>query len=123
MMYKKLQKVLAVALMTSFFSTSFIMGVSEAAPARQAGGQRPAQNQQIRPQQRSSSGQQARPPMQQGTPRQQSHPMQRNTGHQGQGIHKNTPGHQGPVMHKNSPRHIEAMGIQTIGSRNLGLGT
>ena len=43
MMHKKLQKVLAVALMTSFFSTSFIMGVSEAAPARHAGGQRPEQ--------------------------------------------------------------------------------
>ena len=46
MMHKKLQKILAIALMTSFFSTSFIMGVSEAAPARHAGGQRPPQTQQ-----------------------------------------------------------------------------
>ena len=128
MMHKKLQKILAVALMTSFFSTSFIMGVSEAAPARQAGGQRPAQAQQYRPVPKSSSGQQARPHMQQGThrqqsrpmqrgssnhqsrpsmqqgaPRQQSRPLQRNTGHQGPAIHKNGPAHQGPVMHKGQP--------------------
>ena len=56
MMHKKLQKILAIALMTSFFSTSFLMGVSEAAPARHAGGQRPAQTQQVRPVHKSSSG-------------------------------------------------------------------
>ena len=78
MMHKKLQKVLAIALMTSFFSTSFIMGVSEAAPARQGGGQRPAQSQQVRPVPK-SNGQQARPSAHQGAPRQQSRPMQRNT--------------------------------------------
>ena len=103
MMQKKLQKVLAIALMTSFFSTSFVMGVSEAAPARQAGGQRPAQSQQVRPMQK-STGQHARP-THQGAPRQQSRPMHRNTpNHQGPTMHRNTPGHQGPVMHKNSPR-------------------
>ena len=103
MMRKKLQKVLAIALMTSFFSTSFVMGVSEAAPARQAGGQRPAQSQQVRPMQK-STGHHARP-THQGAPRQQSRPMQRNTpNHQGPAMHRNTPGHQGPVMHKNSPR-------------------
>ena len=95
MMHKKLQKVLAVALMTSFFSTSFIMGVSEAAPARHAGGQRPAQTQQIRPEHRSTS-QQARPTSHQGAPKHQSRPMQRSSsGHQGPTIHKNTPKHQG----------------------------
>ena len=128
MMHKKLQKVLAIALMTSFFSTSFVMGISEAAPARPSGGQKPAQTQQIRPEQRSSSGHQSRPSMQQGAPRQQSRPMQRsnsnhqsrpsmqqgaprqqsrpmqrNTGHQGTAIHRNGPGNQGPVMHKGQP--------------------
>ncbi len=116
MMHKKLQKVLAIALMTSFFSTSFVMGVSEAAPARQGGGQRPAQSQQVRPVPK-SNGQQARPSAHQGAPRQQSRPMQRNTpNRQGPVMHKNsprqhgpamqrnTPGHQGPVVHKNTPR-------------------
>ena len=68
MMHKKLQKILAIALMTSFFSTSFLMGVSEAAPARHAGGQRPAQTQQVRPVHKSSSGHQARPAMHRSNP-------------------------------------------------------
>lgn len=56
MLHKKLQKVLAIALMTSFFTTSFVMGVSEAAPARHYGGYGQAQ-QQVRPAvQRSSHG-------------------------------------------------------------------
>ena len=107
MMHKKLQKILAIALMTSFFSTSFLMGVSEAAPARHAGGQRPPQTQQVRPVHKSSSGHQARPAMHRSNP-----------GHQGPAVHKNIPKQQGsgmhrstqhhkaqPVMHKSSPAH------------------
>lgn len=104
MMHKKLQKVLAVALMTSFFSTSFIMGVSEAAAARHAGGQRPAQTQQIRPVPK-STGHQARPASHQGTHRQQGRPMQRsNSGHHGQAMQRNNPGHQGPAVHRSIPK-------------------
>ena len=61
MMYKKLQKVLAVALMTSFLSTSFLVGVSEAAAASHNGGRGPAQHQQIRPQKRSAPQHKAQP--------------------------------------------------------------
>ena len=91
MMHKKLQKILAIALMTSFFSTSFLMGVSEAAPARHAGGQRPAQTQQVRPVHKSSSGHQARPAM-----------------------HRSNPGHQGPAVHKKA-----CTGAHSITRRNL----
>jgi hypothetical protein len=130
MMHKRLQKVLAIALMTSFFSTSFIMGVSEAAPARHAGGQRPAQTQQVRPVQKSSSGHQARQHTQQGTHRQQSRPMQKSSGHQGpvmhksapnrQGtsIHKNAPNRQGTSIHKNAPQHKGGTIHQGPGMRN-----
>ena len=62
---KKLQKILAVTLMTSFLSTSFVMGVSEAAAARPSGGRPPAQSQQIRPETRKGpSGHQMKAPMQ-----------------------------------------------------------
>ena len=94
MMHKKLQKILAIALMTSFFSTSFIMGVSEAAPARHAGGQRPAQTQQVRPVHKSSSGHQARPAMHRSNP-----------GHQGPAVHKNIPKQQGSGMHRSTQHH------------------
>lgn len=102
-MHKNLQKVLAVALMTSFFSTSFIMGVSEAAPGRHFGGQRPAQTQQVRPVSR-SAGHQARPAVYQGTYRQQSRPMQRSRyGHQGPIMHRRGSTHHGPAVHKDHP--------------------
>lgn len=94
MMHKKLQKILAIALMTSFFSTSFLMGVSEAAPARHAGGQRPAQTQQVRPVHKSSSGHQARPAMHRSNP-----------GHQGPAVHKNIPKQQGSGMHRSTQHH------------------
>ena len=94
MMHKKLQKILAIALMTSFFSTSFLMGVSEAAPARHAGGQRPAQTQQVRPVHKSSSGHQARPAMHRSNP-----------GHHGPAVRKNIPKQQGSGMHRSTQHH------------------
>lgn len=105
MMHKKLQKVLAVALMTSFFSTSFVMGVSEAAPARHAGGQRPAQTQQVRPVQKSSH--QARPAMHKSNPGHQGPAVRRSIPkQQGSGMHRNTPQHKAqPVMHKSGSAH------------------
>lgn len=107
MMHKKLQKVLAVALMTSFFSTSFIMGVSEAAPARHAGGQRPAQTQQIRPVHKSSSGHQARPAMHRSNPRHHGPAVRKNIPkQQGSGMHRSTQHHKAqPMMHKSGPAH------------------
>ena len=94
MMHKKLQKILAIALMTSFFSTSFLMGVSEAAPARHAGGQRPPQTQQVRPVHKSSSGHQARPAMHRSNP-----------GHHGPAVRKNIPKQQGSGMHRSTQHH------------------
>ena len=107
MMHKKLQKVLAVALMTSFFSTSFIMGVSEAAPARHAGGQRPAQTQQIRPVHKSSSGHQARPAMHRSNPGHHGPAVRKNIPkQQGSGMHRSTQHHKAqPMMHKSGPAH------------------
>ena len=107
MMHKKLQKVLAVALMTSFFSTSFIMGVSEAAPARHAGGQRPAQTQQVRPVHKSSPGHQARPVMHKSNPAHHGPTVHKNIPkHQGSGMHRSTPHHKAqPMMHKSGPAH------------------
>ena len=125
---KKLQKILALTLMTSFLSTSCVMGVSEAAAARPNGGGRPqAQSQQIRPETRKgpsghqmkapmqkSSGHQARPavhksapaqrmqPMHKGSPGHQAKPMMQKSGsiRHGGSIH-----HGGPVMHKGGPNH------------------
>lgn len=108
---KKLQKILAVTLMTSFLSTSFVMGVSEAAAARPNGGGRPpAQSQQIRretqkgpsghqmkaPMQRQSSGHHVRPAVHKSAPAQRM-----------QSMHKGGPGHKAqPMMHKSgSIRH------------------
>ena len=119
MMRKKLQKILAIALMTSFFSTSFLMGVSEAAPARHAGGQRPPQTQQVRPVHKSSSGHQARPAMHRSNPghhgpavrknipKQQGSGMHRSTQHHKAQpmMHKSGPAHHGPAVHKNIPKH------------------
>ena len=106
---KKLQKILAVTLMTSFLSTSFVMGVSEAAAARPSGGRPPAQSQQVRPEtrkgpsghqmkapmQRQSSGHQARPAIHKSTQAQRMQSM-----HKGGSIH-----HSGPVMHRGGPNH------------------
>ena len=80
--------------MTSFFSTSFLMGVSEAAPARHAGGQRPPQTQQVRPVHKSSSGHQARPAMHRSNP-----------GHHGPAVRKNIPKQQGSGMHRSTQHH------------------
>ena len=108
---KKLQKILAVTLMTSFLSTSFVMGVSEAAAARPNGGGRPpAQSQQIRPETRKGpSGHQMKAPMQ----RQSSGHHVRPAVHKSapaqrmQSMHKGGPGHKAqPMMHKSgSIRH------------------
>ena len=107
MMHKKLQKILAIALMTSFFSTSFIMGVSEAAPARHAGGQRPAQTQQVRPVHKSSSGHQARPAMHRSNPGHHGPAVRKNIPkQQGSGMHRSTQHHKAqPMMHKSGPAH------------------
>ena len=108
---KKLQKILAVTLMTSFLSTSFVMGVSEAAAARPNGGGRPpAQSQQIRREtQKGPSGHQMKAPMQ----RQRSDHQARPAVHKSaptqrmQSMHKGGPGHKAqPMMHKSgSIRH------------------
>jgi len=107
MMHKKLQKILAIALMTSFFSTSFLMGVSEAAPARHAGGQRPPQTQQVRPVHKSSSGHQARPVMHRSNPGHHGPAVRKNIPkQQGSGMHRSTQHHKAqPVMHKSGPAH------------------
>ena len=107
MMHKKLQKILAIALMTSFFSTSFLMGVSEAAPARHAGGQRPPQTQQVRPVHKSSSGHQARPAMHRSNPGHHGPAVRKNIPkQQGSGMHRSTQHHKAqPVMHKSGPAH------------------
>ena len=107
MMHKKLQKILAIALMTSFFSTSFLMGVSEAAPARHAGGQRPAQTQQVRPVHKSSSGHQARPAMHRSNPGHHGPAVRKNIPkQQGSGMHRSTQHHKAqPMMHKSGPAH------------------
>ena len=119
MLRKKLQKILAIALMTSFFSTSFLMGVSEAAPARHAGGQRPPQTQLVRPVHKSSSGHQTRPAMHRSNPGHQGPAVRKNIPkQQGSGMHRSTqhhkaqpmmhksgPAHHGPAVHKNIPKH------------------
>ena len=107
MMHKKLQKILAIALMTSFFSTSFLMGVSEAAPARHAGGQRPPQTQQVRPVHKSSSGHQARPAMHRSNPGHHGPAVRKNIPkQQGSGMHRSTQHHKAqPMMHKGGPVH------------------
>ena len=107
MMHKKLQKILAIALMTSFFSTSFLMGVSEAAPARHAGGQRPPQTQQVRPVHKSSSGHQARPAMHRSNPGHHGPAVRKNIPkQQGSGMHRSTQHHKAqPMMHKSGPAH------------------
>ena len=94
---KKLQKILAVTLMTSFLSTSFVMGVSEAAAARPNGGGRPpAQSQQIRPETRKGpSGHQMKAPMQ-----------RQNSGHHVRpAVHKSAPAQRMQSMHKGGPGH------------------
>ena len=94
---KKLQKILAVTLMTSFLSTSFVMGVSEAAAARPNGGGRPpAQSQQIRREtQKGPSGHQMKVPMQ-----------KQGSGHQARpAIHKSAPAQRMQSMHKGGPGH------------------
>ena len=93
--------------MTSFFSTSFIMGVSEAAPARHAGGQRPPQTQQVRPVHKSSSGHQARPAMHRSNPGHHGPAVRKNIPkQQGSGMHRSTQHHKAqPVMHKSGPAH------------------
>ena len=107
MMRKKLQKILAIALMTSFFSTSFLMGVSEAAPARHAGGQCPPQTQQVRPVHKSSSGHQARPAMHRSNPGHHGPAVRKNIPkQQGSGMHRSTQHHKAqPMMHKSGPAH------------------
>ncbi|MBR0294074.1 MAG: hypothetical protein IJQ91_06665 [Acidaminococcaceae bacterium] len=119
---KKLQKILAVTLMTSFLSTSFVMGVSEAAAARPSGGRPPAQSQQIRPEtrkgpsghqmkapmQRQSSGHHARPAVHKSAPAQRMQSMHKGgPGHKAQPMmHKSgSIRHGGPVMHKGGPGH------------------
>ena len=93
--------------MTSFFSTSFLMGVSEAAPARHAGGQRPPQTQQVRPVHKSSSGHQARPAMHRSNPGHHGPAVRKNIPkQQGSGIHRSTQHHKAqPMMHKSGPAH------------------
>ena len=94
---KKLQKILAVTLMTSFLSTSFVMGVSEAAAARPNGGGRPpAQSQQIRPETRKGpSGHQMKTPMQ----------RQSSGHHVRPAVHKSAPAQRMQSMHKGAPNH------------------
>ena len=94
---KKLQKILAVTLMTSFLSTSFVMGVSEAAAARPNGGGRPpAQSQQIRPETRKGpSGHQMKTPMQ----------RQSSGHHVRPAVHKSAPAQRMQSMHKGGPGH------------------
>ena len=118
-MQKKLQKILAVALMTSFLSTSFVMGVSEAAPARPGnGGKSPAQQQQIRPVKKSSSGNhgvsahktgpvhQVKPATHKNTPLHKTQPAHKpGSVHKAQPLHKNGPAHNGPEIHKSGPVH------------------
>ena len=94
---KKLQKILAVTLMTSFLSTSFVMGVSEAAAARPNGGGRPpAQSQQIRREtQKGPSGHQMKTPMQRQRSDHQARPA----------VHKSAPTQRMQSMHKSGPNH------------------
>ena len=94
---KKLQKILAVTLMTSFLSTSFVMGVSEAAAARPNGGGRPpAQSQQIQPETRKGpSGHQMKAPMQ----------RQSSGHHVRPAVHKSAPAQRMQSMHKGAPNH------------------
>ena len=111
MMHKKLQKVLAIALMTSFFSTSFIMGVSEAAPARHAGGWGQAQEQRVRPTvHRQSSGHQ-------GYGTYKSSPSR-----QGYGTYKSSPSRQGYGTYKSSPSR-QGYGTYKSGPSRQGYGT
>ena len=95
-MKQRLQKVLAVALMTSFLSTSFVMGVSEAAAAApRGGGKSPSQSQQIRPAVQKSGGNHAKPAVHKDSSR-----------HQGPSIHKSSQHRQAkPVMHKGGTIH------------------
>ena len=119
---KKLQKILAVTLMTSFLSTSFVMGVSEAAAVRHNGGGRPpAQSQQIRPETRKGpSGHQMKAPMQRQSPGHQARPaVHKAPAQRMQSMHKAGPGykaqpmahksgsihHGGPVIHRSNPNH------------------
>ena len=85
--------------MTSFFSTSFLMGVSEAAPARHAGHQaRPAMH-------RSNPGHHG-PAVRKNIPKQQGSGMHRSTQHHKAQpmMHKSGPVHHGPAIHK-APHH------------------
>ena len=120
---KKLQKILAVTLMASFLSTSFVMGVSEAAAARPSGGGKPpAQSQKIRretqrgpsahqmkaPMQRQSSGHHARPAVHKSAPAHRTQSMHKaGPGHKAQPMaHKSgSVRHGGPVMHRGGPNH------------------
>ena len=88
---------MAVTLMTSFLSTSFVMGVSEAAAARPNGGGRPpAQSQQIRPETRKGpSGHQMKAPMQ----------RQSSGHHVRPAVHKSAPAQRMQSMHKGAPNH------------------
>ena len=107
---KKLQKILAVTLMTSFLSTSFVMGVSEAASAHHNGGGRPpVQSQQIRRETpRSTYGHQMKAPMQRQSPGHQARPaVHKAPAQRMQPMHKAGPGHKAqPMMHRGgSIRH------------------
>ena len=119
---KKLQKILAVTLMTSFLSTSFVMGVSEAAAVRHnGGGSPPAQSRQIRPETRKGpSGHQMKAPMQRQSPGHQARPaVHKAPAQRMQPMHKTGPDHKaqpmahksgsvhhgGPVIHRSGPNH------------------
>ena len=118
-MQKRLQKILAVALMTSFLSTSFVMGVSEAASVRHNnGGKTPAQHQQIRPVKKSASGthgvsahksgsaHKVKPATHKNTPLHKTQSIHKpGSAHKAQPLHKNGPVHHGPAVHKGDPVH------------------
>ena len=102
MMHKKLQKVLAIALMTSFFSTSFIMGVSEAAPVRHGGGWGHAQEQRVRPAvYRQSPSRQGYGTYKTGPSRQGYGTYKSSSNRQGYGMRRDNSSHRAnPMMHK-----------------------
>lgn len=83
MMNNRFQKVLAVALMTGFLSTSISMGISEAAPApHRMPGPGPAHHQQVRPSVHKVG------------------PVHHAPAHQGPATHAHGPVHHAPAMHR-----------------------
>lgn len=89
MMNNKFQKVLAVALMTGFLTTSIGMGISEAAPIPHRN-PAPAHHQQMRP------------------PVHKVGPVHHAPAHHGPAIHVRGPVHHTPAMHRHPappPRH------------------